>query len=116
MTLEAVEADRYFSAIVLKSDTVRIEAKLNPLRLKDLLNRGGEVLIFIGDEPRLAFDNRHFSPEASVHLSEFKPYVASTHDDEMFGKFLKVEDGGAGEKWNLSNSGHIRYGRPRTDV
>jgi hypothetical protein len=34
----------------------------------------------------------------------------------MFWKFLKVEDGGAGKKRDVSNAGHIRNGRPRTDV
>jgi hypothetical protein len=116
MTLEAIETDRYFSTFVLESDTVRVKAKLNPLGLKDLLDTEREIFILVGDESCLAFDDCHFGPETSVHLSELKPHVAASHDDEMFGKLLKVEDGGAGKKRDLSNAGHIRNRRPRTDV
>jgi hypothetical protein len=116
VTVKAVETDRYFSAFVLKSDTVRVEAKLNPLGLKDLLDTEREVFILVGDESRLAFDDGYLRPEASVHLSELKPDVAASHDDEMFGNLVKVEDGRAGKKRDLPNARHIRNSGPRTDV
>jgi hypothetical protein len=50
MTFKAIDTDRYFSTIVFESDTVRVEAKLNPLGLKDLLHTEREVFIFVGDE------------------------------------------------------------------
>src|SRR3984885_437824 len=116
MTFKAVESDRDFFAFVLESDTVRVKAKLNPLGLKDLLDNERDVFILVGDESRHTFDDGYLSPEASVHLSELKPDIAASHDDEMFGRLVKVEDGCAGKKRDLSNAGHIRNSGPRTDV
>src|ERR1700757_927673 len=61
--------------------------ELDAFSFERFLKRDGNVSVFSSQDLTAAMNNRHAASEAAKHLPEFKPDIAATKDEQVFGNF-----------------------------
>ena len=99
-----------------EADAVGIEVHRDPLVLKDVLHRGGDVLVLVLDQPRAALDHRHLGAEAAIHLREFEPDIAAADDRQMPRQRVELEDRRVGEVVDLVEARHVGHAGAAAEI
>src|SRR5262249_15409014 len=103
--LAAFHADRDATVVSCERYAFGVQAKLDALKLHDLLNGFRNVLVFAADQAWAHLDDCDFAAEAPVHLTEFQTDVAAADNDEVFGQKINIHHRGVVEKWYVVNAG-----------
>src|SRR5579862_1179347 len=90
--------------------------ELDAFGFERFLKRDGNISVFSCQDLTAAMNNRHAAAEAAKHLSEFKPDIAATKDQQVFGNFLKFHQGLIGEVAGRVDSLDARWSGPRARV
>ncbi len=83
---------------------------------QDLLDSGGDVLVFAGGQPRTGLHDGGLRPEPPEHLGEFQRYVAAADDDQMRWQHFEFEDGHVDEVVDLVQTQDVGHHRATADV
>src|SRR3984957_16784614 len=64
--------------------------ELDAFSFERFLKGDGDVSVFLAKDLTAAMNDRNAASEAAEHLPEFKPDIAATKDDQVFGNFLQL--------------------------
>src|SRR4029453_12545098 len=109
--LFAFDTDSHGTCASTDLNAKSIQAKVDPFSGENLLNRRGDVGVFVLDKPWSHLDDCHLRTEPAKHLSEFQPNVATADDHEMRRHRVQVhhravrQEGNPVEPWNRRDSG-----------
>src|SRR4051794_13486172 len=81
LTVRTVEACDHRVTAAFKVNAFGVQFDPDALLFQNLFHRSRYVRVFMLDQPRTLFDDRHFAAKAPVHLAEFQSDVAAADDD-----------------------------------
>src|SRR3984893_4272274 len=74
-----------------------VQHELQALAFENLLQRGGDVGIFMRENLSAAVDDGNAAAETREHLAKLEADIAATENDEMLGDGFEFHDGNVGE-------------------
>jgi hypothetical protein len=86
------------------------------LAFQDLLDSGGDVLVFAGGQPRAPLDHGDAGAESAVHLRELQCDVAAADDHEMVWHGAEFENPHVRHVVDIRQPRHFRRHRPGAHV
>src|SRR6201993_5029777 len=90
--------------------------ELDAFGFEGFLKRDGNVGVFSSQDLTAAMDNRHAASEAAKHLPEFKPNIAATENEQVFGNFQQFHQRLVREVAGRVDSGDARRNGTRSRV
>ena len=114
--LGAVDADGDLVAALGEADALGVQADIDAFALEDLLDRGGDILVFARDQARRHFDDRDLAAEAAEHLGEFEADIAAADDHQMPRQEIDLHHRAVGEEGDLVEPGHVGHDGPSADI
>jgi hypothetical protein len=92
------------------------EHDLDPVFLEDLLDAGGNVRVFVGEQLIVALHHGDVAAEAAEHLRELETDVAASENQQMLRDVRQLHDGGRIERRDLVEALESGAGRPAAAV
>ena len=101
-------------SVVLLGETDRVGADddVDAFGFEDVLDRGGDVLVLPGGQPRTLLDDGDLGAEPAVHLGELQRDVAAADDHQMLWHDVEFEDPDVGQVVDVGEARHVRARPP----